>query len=148
MTFKGPRPRTIWPTAKYLSHELKVTTLNYLRAQSSPAMLTVCDVGKAPKPVYWVWIDDAIQDLEQRNPTWAQQDSATVRVPGEQIFQSTTESIETAVMARHANDKINRALSGLVRTPIGLPPDTAPQSALDERAEVPLPVAGCLAAEQ
>ena len=33
--------------------------------------------------------------------------------------------------ARHANYKINRALSGLVRTPIGLPPDTALPEAAD-----------------
>ena len=128
---KGSEAPNYLADGKYLSHELRVTTLNYLRAQSSPAMLTVCDVGNAPKPIYWVWIDDAIQDLEERNPTWAQQDSATVRVPREQIFQSTTESIETAVKARHANDKINRALSGLVRTPIGLPPDTALPEAVD-----------------
>ena len=128
---KGSEAPSYLADGKHLSHELKVTTLKYLRAQSSPAMLTVCDVGKATKPVYWVWIDDAIRDLEGRNPTWAQQDSATVRVPREQIFESTTESIEAAVKARHANDKIDRALSNFVRVLIGLQPDTPLQEAAD-----------------
>jgi hypothetical protein len=59
---KGSEAPNYLADGEHLSHELKVTTLNYLRAQSSPAMLTVCDVGKATKPVYWVWIDDAIRD--------------------------------------------------------------------------------------
>jgi len=128
---KGSEAPNYLADGKQLSHELKVTTLNYLRAQSSPAILAVCDVAKATKPIYWGWIEDAIRDLEERNPAWTEQESATVRVPLEHIFQSTTESIETAVKARHANDKIDRALSSLVRVPIGLPSDTPLRDAAD-----------------
>jgi len=128
---KGSEAPNYLAEGKHLSHELKVTTLNYLRAQSSPAMLAVCDVGKGTKPIYWIWIDDAVRDLETRNPAWIQQESATVRVPLDQIFQGTTELIEATVKRHHANSKINRALAGLVRTPIGLPPDTALGEAAD-----------------
>lgn len=113
----------------HLSHELRVTTLNQLRNLSSPVMLAVCDVGKGDRPLYWVWIEEALNELEQRNPNWKQQDSVSIRVPVENVFAATAGSIETQVKAWNFDRRIDRTIAAFVR------PATAVPSASDVATE-------------
>lgn len=104
-----------------LSHDLSVATLNHLRLLSSPPMLAVCDVSKQERPIYWVWIDDALNDIQQRNSAWNTQESVSVRVPIANLFSATIDAIEDNVRAWHRERRVDSIIGKFVRPAIGVP---------------------------
>ena len=105
----------------HLSHELRVETLNQLCSLSSPVMLAVCDVSKTDRPIFWVWIEEALKELEQRNPNWRAQASVSIRVPLKNILGAKTQSIEEQVKTWHFDRHINETIAGFVRPATAIP---------------------------
>jgi Flp pilus assembly protein TadD len=103
-----------------LSHDLSVATLNHLLLLSSPAMLAVCDVSKQERPIYWVWIDDALTDIQQRNPVWKTQESVSIRVPIANLFGATIDAIEDNVRTWHRERRVDSIIGKFVRPAIGV----------------------------
>jgi len=104
----------------YLSHDLSVATLNHLRLLSSPAMLVVCDVSKQDRPIYWVWIDDALNDIQQRNPAWNTQQSVSIRVPIANLFSATIDAIEDNVRIWHRERRVDSIIAKFIKPAIGV----------------------------
>lgn len=91
-----------------LSQKLRVRTMAWLLSLSMPSILAVCDVTKEERPVYWVWIAEAVSQLASENPDWEKQDDATLRVPLANRFEREThESIEQYVKNWHQERRIS-----------------------------------------
>jgi hypothetical protein len=96
---------------KELSHPLEVTTVNWLLAKPIPTMLAVCDVVASGKPIYWVWLRDAVERLQIINPAWKEQDTVTIRIPLVNTFNAESfASIEDEVKAQHELTRFGREL--------------------------------------
>lgn len=94
-----------------LSQSLKVTTVEFLHSKGLPAMLAVCDTHKSGEPVFWVWLDNAIQELETQNPNWHQQESVTLHIPtANQLTRTSGVSIQNDVDSFLANRRVKMDL--------------------------------------
>jgi len=66
---KGSQSVNYLKESQEISHPIKVTTLNWLLSKLLPVMFVVCDVSADTQPVFWVWISEASEQLE--NETFA-----------------------------------------------------------------------------
>jgi tetratricopeptide (TPR) repeat protein len=117
---KGSEAVEYLATAPAISHVLEVPTVNWLLTRRWPAGLAVCDVARPDRPIYWVWIDDAIKDIEQQGRTWRDQDSITLRIPISNLFASTQARIEDEVRRRSDRGRINEEIATLARRSLSL----------------------------
>jgi tetratricopeptide (TPR) repeat protein len=92
----------------FLSQELSVSAVNYLLQRSCPVLLAVCDVEDPTRPIYWAWLEDA---LEASADDWHNQKSVTLRIPKENRFVPSRSRIEAEALSWHADQKIRRALA-------------------------------------
>src|SRR5688572_14806448 len=47
-----------------VSFQLKVSTVNFLMAKPEPPMIAVCHTTGSGEPVYWAWLEEAIDVVE------------------------------------------------------------------------------------
>lgn len=107
-----------------LSHQLRIETVEWLLSKPMPSMLAVCDVASQERPVYWVWIADAIEILAQQNPTWRTQKFVSLRVPlTNRLGSETNERIEQNVKHCHEEQRISQIVRKLLN-----PKDLSPSS--------------------
>lgn len=98
-----------------IAHSLKTTTVNWLRIKTIPTMLCICDTGKSTKPVYWVWLNESLKEIEKANPNWLHQQTVTVRVPTTQtIDESSKTQIETYVRDFYLRLNINKEIGQVI----------------------------------
>ena len=67
-----------------LTFPLKTGRINWLLARPMPSMLAVCDTSEDSRPVYWVWVREAVSECLKFNPKALDRDSYTSYSP----FQS------------------------------------------------------------
>jgi tetratricopeptide (TPR) repeat protein len=120
----------------HLTRDLKTSTLNHLRSLSSPVMFAVCDVSKEDRPIYWVWIEEALKELEQRNSRWATQDSVSIRVPIKNVLATGASLIEEQVKVWHFDRHVNQTMAGFIRPAMALPPTSEGNEYTDTTAYV------------
>ncbi|MGD0488252.1 MAG: DUF4365 domain-containing protein [Syntrophorhabdales bacterium] len=95
----------------FVSVTLKVSTINSLQSHSDPTMVCACDTGMSDPPVYWVWLDEAMEDVSNKNPDWEQQETATIRVPTNQtIDQNVSAKVSEYVSERRDRIKIGNEI--------------------------------------
>lgn len=97
---------------EFISQELRVTTINYLLNRPCPALLAVCDLSQADRPVYWVWLHQAL-------PNWGttgreSQGYVTVRVPRANRLKDSHAAIEEEVARWLERQNIDRVLAEVV----------------------------------
>ena len=94
---------------------LKTATVRWLLDKPMPIMLCICDTRKPAKPVYWVWLNESVKEIEKKSPDWLQQQTITVRVPTSQtIDKSCKEQIETYVREFCVNLNISKEISEVI----------------------------------
>lgn len=123
----------------HLSLSLEVSTLQLLVRQQLPALLAVCDVSAQEKPVYWVWVPNAIDEVEQANPGWASQETLTIRVPlANRLAPTTHQRIELEVQSLYDTYTIGIELLRMVTPGAALPrlPRRDPTASTDLRNTV------------
>ena len=74
---KGSDKPNFIDNKKIVSFELKITTVNWLLHKPLPSMLCVCDTGQNGEPIYYVWIQEDINRINESNPNWKTQDYLT-----------------------------------------------------------------------
>jgi hypothetical protein len=95
---KGTTKPTYIEDNRFITHPLRVATIHYL-ITPTPGMFCVCAVREPDKPIYWIWIQEFIRELENLNPNWADQDSICFRIPTHQkLDTSSFRSIEAYVL--------------------------------------------------
>ncbi|MCK4828166.1 DUF4365 domain-containing protein, partial [bacterium] len=103
-----------------VSLELKVTTVNWLLHKPLPSMLCVCDTGQNGEPIYYVWIQEDINRINESNPNWKAQDYLTFHIPVEQVLdESAHNHVEEYVTRFHEHLKINAAIGNVLGTSLG-----------------------------
>lgn len=97
---------------KFISEQLKVSTVRWLLRKPEPTMICVCDLGKKSKePVYFVWLQDAMEDIKKTNPNWEEQEYINLRIPIKNIFDdSAHKQIEEHVKNYHVILRISKAI--------------------------------------
>lgn len=74
---------------KFISEQLKVSTINFLQLQAIPVMICVCHVDlnqEKDEPIFYIWLEDAIKEIEKVNPNWRTQEHLNIRIPTTNIF--------------------------------------------------------------
>ena len=51
-----------------ISVQLQVSTVNYLLQLLPPSMLAICDTSQPQNPVFWVWIKEALNEIQSIHP--------------------------------------------------------------------------------
>ena len=103
---------------QFISVPLEVSTVNYLLSQPQPSMLSICDTHLPEKPIYWVWIREAIIEIEGKNVDWKNQKSISFRVPtANRLSKDNTDSIVSYIKGVFDDRIINAAITEMVLTP-------------------------------
>lgn len=118
---KGHEKPTYVENNKYISQPLHVSTVRWLLSKPEPTMICVCDLGqKDNEPVYYVWLQKAMEEIIKDNPTWEKQDSVSLRIPTSSVFASTAhQEIENYVKEHLANLRINKIIGEMISPSIG-----------------------------
>jgi tetratricopeptide (TPR) repeat protein len=93
---------------EFLSQELEVSAVNYLLMRSCPSLLAVCDLDDPSRPVYWVWLHEALRAVSR---DWKNQKSVTVRVPRSNRLRESQGRIQADALRWHEEAKIDQALA-------------------------------------
>jgi tetratricopeptide (TPR) repeat protein len=94
----------------FISRKFHISTLNWLLDRPIPVLVAACDTSAIDRPVHWVWLDDAIEDLERRNSNWRHQTSTTLRIPPRNNVRKSAAEIETFVQKWHQNRKLAKVI--------------------------------------
>lgn len=117
---KGSDKPNFIDNKKIVSFELKITTVNWLLHKPLPSMLCVCDTGQNGEPIYYVWIQEDINRINESNPNWKAQDYLTFHIPVEQVLdESAHKHVEEYVTKFHEHLKINAAIGNALGTSLG-----------------------------
>lgn len=106
---------------KFLSHSIKVSTINFLLDFTIPSMICVCDTSKKNTPIYWEWIQEAIRKVEVQNPEWQKQKTISILLPTSQILdEGNHNKIEEYVKKFHENISIQKEIGSIIIEPYRL----------------------------
>ena len=120
---KGTESPSYDKERKYISCPLKVSTINYLTTYE-PGMLCVCVVNEQTKPIYWIWLQEFIRQLQSTNPNWLKQASVAVNIPTSHILNSDSfKSIERFVVKYYDDMLIKAELGRVFGAPLLLTDD-------------------------
>lgn len=98
-----------------LSQPLSVSTINLLHERIGPSMICVCHTSTHEEPIYWVWLDEAIKEIENTNPDWQLQETVSIRIPTSQVLSKKSgEQIEAYVRDCYDEIKIKQAIGDLI----------------------------------
>ena len=100
-----------------ISISIGIKTINFLLDKSIPSMICVCDTGKTNEEqrIHWIWLQDFIDRIEEKKPTWEEQGTINVHIPVSQSFDKGTHlEIETYVRNHHADLKIKKAIGDVI----------------------------------
>jgi len=121
---KGSESVNYLSGSQELSHPIEVRTVNWLISKPIPTMFAVCDVAADDKPIYWIWLSEAVEKLDQSNPSWKTQDTVSIRIPLANRFSTECfPSIEQDVRDWHEQQ---RFAGELIRAVSSNPPAAAP----------------------
>jgi tetratricopeptide (TPR) repeat protein len=95
-----------------ISFPLQVSTVNFLLAKLEPAMLAVCHTSIPDQPVYWQWLNEAIEIVKAANPLWHKQETVTIHLPtSRKLTRTEALAISEHVRKRHDAMKIAQRVS-------------------------------------
>jgi tetratricopeptide (TPR) repeat protein len=125
----------------FVSVVLKVSTINSLQNRSDPTMVCACDTGMGDRPIYWVWLDEAMEDVSNKNTDWEQQETVTIRIPTNQtIDQNVSAKVLEYVSERRDRLKIGKEILDVMGIASGVAQEqmrSSPVSDLVEQAIKP-----------
>jgi len=94
---------------------LETATVDWLRIKTIPTMICICDTGKEAKPLYWVWLNESLKEIEKKNPDWLRQETITLRVPlTQRIDESFKKQIESYVQEFYVDLNINKEIGTVI----------------------------------
>jgi len=94
---------------------LKTATVDWLRIKTMPTMLCICDTGRKARPLYWVWLNESLKEIEKKNPDWLRQETITLRVPTAQsIDESFKKQIESYVREFYVGLNISKEIGEVI----------------------------------
>ena len=64
-----------------ISFSWETKTINFLSSQPLPALLCLCDTGKSEEPIYYIWVEEVITELDKRKPDWKKHEEVNVHIP-------------------------------------------------------------------
>lgn len=100
---------------KFISEQFKVTTIRWLLQKSVPSMVCICDEGKEGEPIFYIWVEDAIKGIKEKNPDWEAQDNINLKIPVANIFDASSHNkIEEDVKKYHTRLKINKTIGEVI----------------------------------
>jgi tetratricopeptide (TPR) repeat protein len=94
----------------FVSLSLERKTVNFLSAREMPVMIALCDMARPDKPIYWVWLQTAIEELEKRNTHWRNQETLTIRIPTSQLLANGIDRIESDVRAHASESRVAKMM--------------------------------------
>ena len=89
---------------KFISEQLKVATINFLQMQAIPVMICVCHVDlkqEREEPIFYIWLEEAIVEVEKVNPNWRTQKDLNIRIPTNNIFNKEAQEQIFTIVAEH-----------------------------------------------
>ncbi|MEW6068184.1 MAG: DUF4365 domain-containing protein [Nitrospirota bacterium] len=89
---------------KFISEQLEVSTINFLQIQAIPAMICVCHVDlkqEKEEPIFYIWLEDAIKEIEKVNKNWRSQEYVNIRISTNNIFNKEVQEQIFAVVTEH-----------------------------------------------
>lgn len=112
---KGSEHPDYLETDMAISQVLKTSTVRWLSAKPMPIMVCICDTGKSTRPLYWVWLNESLKEIEKKNPTWLQQQNITIRVPTTQTMnESCKNQVETYVHDFYTRQNISKEIGEVI----------------------------------
>jgi len=130
---KGSRSTEYGTDGSFASISLEVSTINFLWQRQMPVMIALCDVAKSDKPVYWVWLIEALKEVESRNPEWRNQETATLRIPTTQTVSRDIEKIESDVRRQYSENRAAKEIMDMLVPQKDLSTLPLPDSALIDK---------------
>jgi len=98
-----------------ISQVLKTSTVRWLTAKPMPIMVCICDTSKSTRPVYWVWLNESIKEIEKKNTNWLQQQYITIRVSTKQTMsESCKNQVETYVHDFYTRQNISKEIGEVI----------------------------------
>jgi len=108
---KGHKEPNYDVAKEFISEPLKVSTIRWLLQKTVPSMLCVCDTGQADESLYYIWIKEAVEEVEKSTPHWAAQDTVTLRLPtSNRLNENSHELIEEYVRDYFIQLRINETI--------------------------------------
>lgn len=85
-----------------------------------PSMLCICDTSKTEEPIYWIWLNEALKEIERVNPECYKQLTLSISIPTSQVLlKENREQIESYVRNFHTELRINAAIGDVVGSGFG-----------------------------
>lgn len=104
-----------------ISQSLKVRTINHLLERNGPSMICVCHTSEDEEPIYWVWLNEAIKEIDTTTPNWHQQETVSLRIPTSQVLSTDgLAKIQSDVKERYTELKIEQQIGELVGIGLGV----------------------------
>ena len=95
-----------------ISFPLKVSTVNFLLEKLEPSMIAVCDTTDSDQPIYWVWLNEAIEAVSSVNPVWKTQETVSIRLPvSNKLSRSDTPAVVEHVRKHHNLIKVGQRVA-------------------------------------
>ncbi len=108
---KGHKKPNYNAEKEFMGESLAVSTVRWLMQKTVPSMLCVCDIGQADEPIYYVWLKEAVEEVEKSTPHWQVQDTVTLRVPlCNRLNENSYEFIEEYVRDYFTQLRINETI--------------------------------------
>jgi tetratricopeptide (TPR) repeat protein len=103
-----------------LTFPLETSTIKWLLRKPQPSMLAVCDTQDSGQPVYWVWLNDAVPAILQRNPQGLSQKTLNIHVPVENALgPATCQEIQDYVIRFHGDRRITENIGQVLLPSFG-----------------------------
>ena len=72
--------------------------------QAIPVMICVCHVDlkqEREEPIFYIWLEEAIVEVEKVNPNWRTQRDLNIRIPTNNIFNKEAQEQIFTIVAEH-----------------------------------------------
>ena len=149
---KGSDNPSYIESGQKIGFSLETGKIKWLLDRPMPSMLAVCDTSKDDRPVYWVWIRNAVDERLKSDPQALEQKDLTLHIPVSNLLgPETSKMIEKDVRRFISERRVLESMGQTIRSALGTGAQTEdllsyhknPGSFLFEHAE-PLVHAGIL----
>ncbi len=110
----------------YIENGSKVTfpletgRISWLLARPMPSMLAVCDTSEHSRPVYWVWVGDAVNECLKLNPKALEQETLTLHIRVSNLLNAeTAKTIEQGVIKFQTERRVLESMGQTIRSALG-----------------------------
>ncbi len=112
---KGSETPQYINSGEKISLQLEVSTINFLLGMRFPSMIVLCDTSKPTLPIFWVWVSDAVAEIQSLNQDWQNQETVVVHIPTQNMLSaSSNDVIERYLKETDAAHAIERKLGEML----------------------------------